>query len=39
VVGLRSWKLDPKQNRDQGLFVQEVDNPSEAIRVIKSLLR
>jgi uncharacterized protein (TIGR00725 family) len=38
VVGLRSWKLDPKQNRDQGLFVQEADSPTEAIRVIKSLL-
>jgi uncharacterized protein (TIGR00725 family) len=38
VVGLRSWRIDPGQNRDQGLFVQEVDSPSEAIRVIKSLL-
>jgi uncharacterized protein (TIGR00725 family) len=38
VVGLRSWRLDPRQNRDQGLFVREVDSPSEAIRVIKSLL-
>jgi uncharacterized protein (TIGR00725 family) len=38
VVGLRSWRLDPKKNRDQGLFVQEVDSPSEAIRVIKSLV-
>ena len=38
VVGLRSWRLDPRQNRDLGLFVQEIDSPSEAIRVIKSLL-
>jgi len=36
VLGLRSWRLDPKENRDQGLFVQEVDSPSEAIRVINN---
>jgi uncharacterized protein (TIGR00725 family) len=36
VVGLRSWRLDPKENRDQGLFVQEVDSPTEAIQVIKN---
>lgn len=36
VVGLRSWRLDSKENRDQGLFVQEVDSPTEAIQVIKN---
>jgi uncharacterized protein (TIGR00725 family) len=38
VVGLRSWKLDAQQNRGQQLFAQTVDEPTEAIRAVQSLL-
>ena len=39
VIGLQSWRLDPEQNRGRGLFVREVQSPSEAIQAIKSLFR
>ena len=38
VVGLRSWYLDPEQNRGQGLFTSVVDTPAEAIRAVRSLI-
>ena len=38
VVGLRSWRLDAAQNNGQGLFRRVVDDPNEAIEVVKSLV-
>jgi uncharacterized protein (TIGR00725 family) len=38
VVGLRSWRLDPEQNRGQGLFVSSVQSSEEAIAAVKSLI-
>jgi len=38
VVGLRSWRLDPEQNRGQGLFVRVVESPGEAIQAARALI-
>ena len=38
VVGLCSWRLDPDQNRGQGLFFRVVESPGEAIEAVKSLI-
>jgi uncharacterized protein (TIGR00725 family) len=38
VVGLRSWRIDPEQNRGQDLFVRVVESPGEAIEAVKTLI-
>ncbi len=38
VVGLRSWRIEPAQNRGQALYFREVDTPEQAIRALLELL-
>jgi hypothetical protein len=38
VVGLRSWRLDARQNQGQGLFVRVAESPGEAIEAVEALV-
>ena len=35
VIGLRSWRIDPAQNKGQAVYWREADTPSEAVRWLR----
>jgi uncharacterized protein (TIGR00725 family) len=35
VVGLRSWRIDPAQNRGQAVYWREADTAAEAVRWVR----
>ncbi len=37
VVGLRSWRIEPAQNRGQSVYFREADTPEQAIRALQEL--
>jgi uncharacterized protein (TIGR00725 family) len=37
VVGLRSWHIEPTQNRGQALYFREANTPEQAIRALQEL--
>ncbi len=35
VIGLRSWRIDPQQNKGQAVYWREADTASEAVRRVR----